>query len=223
MKTRTPLGWTIILPILALCLVGNASASSGKDIFNANKCGACHNVTATPAQSYKEQQEKTGPDLWYAGSKYQAKWLESYLTNPALVRPLAFNSIEKENDLKHPSLSAADAKAVADYLLSLKSETVAQGVIKKADKGIRGRILFDKKQACYGCHRVPERGGKVTGGFSGPSLTNAGNRLQGDWIYSFLKDPKPFSPAGRMPHYSHLNERELKMLSKYVLSFKLKK
>ncbi len=210
----------IITSLLVSSLTwGNAFAASGEDIFKSNQCSGCHNMTGSPAKSFEEQQKKKGPDLWYAGSKYQGEWLESYLQKPASVRPLAFGSVKELNKLEHPALSAADAKAVTGYLASLTSSAVEKGTVKKADKGVRGKLLFKKKQACYGCHRIPGKGGKESGGFSGPSLVGAGKRLQGDWMYSFLKDPGSFVGAGRMPHYKHLKANEIKKLSEYMMSF----
>jgi len=226
MKAIISLAWALVLPVAMMVMVtgGNAFAASGKDIFKAKKCDSCHSVTQSLAKSFQEQLKKKGPDLWYAGSKYHSKWLEDYLQKPAQVRPMSFNSIEKKSDLKHPALSAADAKAVTAYLASLTSSAVKKGAVKKANKGVRGKILFKKKQACYGCHQAPKKagkkGGKVFGGYTGPSFVGAGQRLQGDWIYSFLKDPKSFVGAGRMPHYKHLKDKEIKTITEYMMSFK---
>lgn len=220
MNIRTSLGWILVLPVVALLMAGNAFGASGKDIFKSKKCGGCHDVSGSPAASFQAQAKRKGPDLWYAGSKYQESWLKGYLQTPKIIRPMAFGSITKKNKLKHSALSAADAKAVTGYLSSLKSDKVTQGVIKKANKGIRGKILFKKKQACYGCHRVPGKRGKESGGFSGPSLVGASKRLKGDFIHSYLKNPQAFMPAGRMPHYGHLKKNELKTLAAYVISFK---
>ena len=220
MKKRTYLSCIITSLLISLLTVENGFAASGEDIFKSKKCSACHSMTGPPATSFKEQQKKKGPDLWYAGSKYHTLWLESYLQKPITVRPMAFGSIKDKNTLKHPALSAADAKAITSYLASLTSSAVKKGAVKKANKGVRGKILFKKKQACYGCHQAPKKGGKVFGGESGPSFVDAGKRLQGDWIYSFLKDPKPFIAAGRMPHYKHLKANEIKTISEYMMSFK---
>ncbi len=195
-------------------------AATGEDVFKSNDCGTCHGMTGTPSQSFAEQQAKKGPDLWYAGSKFQAPWLESYLQEPALIRPLTFGSITEKSSLQHPTLSAADSKAVTEYLVSLQSPAVTQGVIKGGKKNVRGKILFKTKQACYGCHRVPEKAGKESGGFSGPGFIGAGQRLQGDWINSFLTDPTAFVGGGRMPHFKHLKANEIKAISEHMMSFK---
>lgn len=220
MNIRIPLGCMITLPVVALLVTGNAFAASGNDIFKEKKCINCHSVTKSLAKDFQQQLKKKGPDLWYAGSKYHTTWLESYLQKPTIIRPMAFGSVEKKNTLKHPTLSTADARAVTSYLASLTSSAVKKGSVKKANKGVRGKILFKKKQACYGCHQSPKRGGKVYGGNSGPSFVGAGQRLQGDWIVSFLKDPKSFVGAGRMPYYKHLKANEIKTLAEYMMSFK---
>jgi len=219
MRIIISLAWVFSLPIAVMATGGNSFAASGIDIFNTKKCVSCHSVTQSLAKNFQEQLGKKGPDLWYAGSKYHSKWLENYLQKPVRVRSQKFNSIDTKSDLKHPALSATDAKAVTDYLTSLTSNAVKKGVVKKANKGVRGKILFKKKQACYGCHQIKKKNGKVYGGFSGPSFIGAGQRLQGDWIASFLKDPKAFVGAGRMPHYKHLKAREIKTLSEYIMSF----
>lgn len=219
MNSRISLGWILFIPVVVLLTSGNALAASGKDLFTSKKCGSCHDVSGSPAASFKAQQKRKGPDLWYAGSKYQEPWLEGYLQKPIIIRPMAFGSIDKKNELKHAVLSSADAKAVTGYLASLKSSEVTQGVITKANKGVRGKILFKKKQACYGCHRIPGKAGAESGGFSGPSLVGAGKRLKGDFIHSYLSNPQAFMSGGRMPHYAHLKKNELKTLSEYVISF----
>jgi hypothetical protein len=37
------------------------------------------------------------------------------------------------------------------------------------------------------------------GGFSGPSLVKASQRLQADWIYAFLQDHRRYYPNGKCP------------------------
>ena len=220
MEKRASLGYIITSLLISLLTHGYAFAASGEDIFKSKECDTCHSMTGSPAESIEDQQQRKGPDLWYAGSKYQEQWIESYLQNPIIVRPLAFGSIKEKNELKHSSLSAADAKAVTGYLASLNSTAVTKGAVTEANKGVRGKILLTKKQACYGCHQIPKKGDTVYGGYSGASLVDAGNRLQGDWMFSFLKDPKPFIVGGRMPHYKHLKDNEIKSITEYMMSFK---
>jgi len=61
--------------------------------------------------------------------------------------------------------------------------------------------------------------GKMVGGFTGPTFAGASERLNPDWVYAYLRDPKAFKPVKMMPVYSGiLNEAELKALASYVSS-----
>ena len=46
----------------------------------------------------------------------------------------------------------------------------------------RGRIIFVKKQSCYGCHSARVRG-KMAEGSTGPTFAGASERLNPDWVF----------------------------------------
>lgn len=197
-----------------------ADAAKGQRVFEAKKCGGDCHVTHGPAteKTFADQLKRKGPELWYAGNKFKKEWLEIWLQYPTPIRPLEYNSIEKSNAGKHPKLSIAEAVNVTDYLMSLISKDVETGVIQ-ANKNIQGKQAFEKKQACQACHQI-ERSGKLFGGLVGPSLVKAGERLQGDWIYAYLKKPKIFKPVKRMPVYEgYLSDVDMKNIAAYVASF----
>jgi cytochrome c1 len=57
----------------------------------------------------------------------------------------------------------------------------------------------------------------MAGGLSGPSFVAASERLNPDWVYAYLKNPKAFKPVKMMPVYSGiLNEAEMKELASYI-------
>lgn len=200
---------------------GVTMAADGKGIFEAKKCGGCHLMTGpNPDKTFADKLKRKGPDLWFAGSKYKKDWLEGWMGDPKPIRPMEYNSIEKPNPGNHPKLSQDEARAVAEYLMTLKSKDVASGVIPEGSGGIQGKIVFEKKQGCYGCHQV-KKGGKVVGGLSGPTLVDAGKRLQGDWIYTYLTNPKALIPVKRMPIYAGiLTDADMKALAGYITTFK---
>jgi mono/diheme cytochrome c family protein len=194
----------------------SAGVAEGKKAFVANKCAGCHQVEGPAREkTIKDQMGKKGPELWYAGSKFKAGFLEKWLAAPQPVRPLAYNSLTEKNRGDHPRLSPKDASEVASYLMSLKSAEVKPLGIPAAESP-RGRITFLKKQSCYGCHSMRVRG-KMAGGLSGPSFVAASERLNPDWVYAYLKNPKAFKPVKMMPVYSGiLNEAEMKELASYI-------
>ena len=98
---------------------------------------------------------------------------------------MKYNSVTEENPGDHPVLAAGDAASVSEFLMSLTSSDIEAGVIKPK-KNPKGKLIFIKKMPCSGCHQFP--GKKFMGGHSGPTLLNAGTRLNPDWIYAYLKN-----------------------------------
>ena len=226
MVKRATCSRVVVVSLLTSAIIGfgaessRADAAKGKGVFEAKKCGgACHD-TQGPAteKTFADQLKKKGPELWYAGNKLKKEWMEKWLQDPAVIRPLEYNSIEKKNPGNHPKLSKAEADEVAEYLMTLTSKDVESGVIQ-ANKNIQGKQAFEKKQACQACHQI-EKTGKVIGGLVAPSLVKAGERLQGDWIYAYLKKPKVFKPVKRMPVYEgYLSDVDMKNIAALIASF----
>jgi len=207
-----------LLAVFFWAVPAHAGATEGKKAFSANNCASCHQTEGPAAEkTIKDQLAKKGPELWYAGSKFKEGFLERWLADPRPLRPLVYNSITEKNRGDHPRLSQKDAADVASFLMTLKSPEVKAFGVKAADNP-RGRIIFVKKQSCYGCHTVWTRG-KMVGGFTGPTFAGASVRLNPDWVYAYLKNPKAFKPVKMMPVYAGiLSEAELKALASYVSS-----
>ncbi|MFQ5565345.1 MAG: c-type cytochrome [Paracoccaceae bacterium] len=205
---------------LATGAAARADAAAGAAVFEAQGCIACHYIEGPAREvTIEDQLAKTGPELWYAGSKFQRPWLEAWLQDPKPIRLLKYNSLTEENPGDHPALAAADAAAVADFLMSLVSDVVEAGVIKPKNHP-KGRLIFTKKMPCSGCHQFPTKK-PFKGGRSGPSLVGAGERLNPDWIYAYLKHTKVFKPVRMMPVFEGiLSDRDMKMVAAYVASFK---
>jgi mono/diheme cytochrome c family protein len=204
----------------ALLVITTASsyAAGGDAIFKKN-CSSCH-YTDGPAKekTIADQLAKKGPELWYAGSKFQKVWLVAWLQNPIPIRPMKYNSLTEKNPGDHPKLSADDAAAVTDFLMGLTSSEVMAGMLK-AKASIMGRRIFIKDMPCSGCHAFAMRG-EVHGGKSGPSLIGASKRLNPDWIYAYLANIKVFKPVRDMPDFSGtLNPVELEDVAAYVATF----
>ncbi len=198
---------------------GRADSAAGEKAFAANNCGGCH-ITQGPAseKTIADQLAKKGPELWYAGSKFQQGWLQGWLQDPKPIRPLQYNSLTEENPNDHPKLAAADAASMTEYLMGLTSADVEAGKIKPK-KNPKGRLIFTKKMPCSGCHQYP--GKKYKGGRSAPSLNGAGKRLNPDWIYAYLKNTKVFKPVRMMPIFDGiLRDKDMKSVAAYVASFK---
>lgn len=194
----------------------NMSYADGKGIFAAKGCGDCHQSQA-PA---KEKINTRGPELWYAGSKFKKEWIKAWLEKPTIIRILKYNSIAEKNTGGHPAISKNEAVQVAGYLATLIAKEVVAGMITP-NGGEAGRNLFQKKYGCIACHTL-KNGTDLKGGASGPSLAEAGSRLNGDWVYAYLKDIKLFKPVGsRMPNFAGIiSDNEMKILAAFVAAQK---
>jgi len=210
--------------LFASAAPGSADPAAGKAAFAAKGCGDCH-YTVGPAKekTIDDQLAKKGPELWYAGSKFQKDWLGKWLADPKPIRPMKFNDLTAENPADHPKLAGADATSVADFLMSLTSADVPAGKVKPK-KNPKGRQIFIKKMPCSGCHQYAGRKHKISGGRSGPSLVEAGVRLNPDWILAYLQKPKVFKPVKMMPIFTGLlSDKDMLNVARYVANFKPKK
>ena len=214
----TSLTSMVLLAVLAA--PGRADPAAGEQVFTGNGCNGCH-YTQGPAteKTIDDQLAKKGPELWYAGSKFQQAWLQEWLQDPKPIRPLKYNSLTEDNAGDHPKLAGEDAGAVTEFLMSLTSDKVEAGVIKPK-KNPKGRLIFVKKMPCSGCHQFPSKK-KFKGGRSAPSLVGAGKRLNPDWIYAYLKETKTFKPVRMMPVFAGImSDKDMKAVSAYVAYFK---
>lgn len=195
------------------------AGGEGEGIFKAKKCNECH-ATSGPSKiaSVEEWEKRKGPDLWFAGSKFNKEWLEKWMAAPKPIRGVKWNSLEPNTD-KHPALSGKEADEVAEYLMSLKDKEVKSGGANMKVNRIQAKILFEKKNACYACHKV-KSGAKEIGGISGPTFVGAKDRLQPDWVAAFLKNPDRYEPKGRMPNFTYLSGTDIGALSGYTQHLK---
>lgn len=210
---------TISLGAALLFVATAPSYAAGGDAIFKKSCTGCH-YTDGPAKekTIADQLAKKGPELWYAGSKFQKAWLNAWLQNPKPIRPLKYNSLSDKNPGDHPKLSAGDAAAVTDYLMGLTSSEVKAGMLK-AKSSVKGRKIFSKDQPCGGCHEY-ELKGEVHGGKSGPTLVGASKRLNPDWIYAYLANIKVFKPIRDMPDFAEvINPSALQDVAAYVAEF----
>lgn len=80
-----------------------------------------------------------------------------------------------------------------------------------------GKRLYENKYGCNGCHSINGEGGKV-----GPALDRAGFRLNGTWIYRWIKNPQAMNPATRMPALG-LGDADAKAVTMYLATLRAPK
>lgn len=208
------LAGAVSVTVMGLASTALAGAE-GEQIFKAKKCADCH-ATSGPSKvaSIDEWEKRKGPDLWYAGSKFNEAWLEKWLAAPTPIRGVKWNTLEPNTE-KHAALAGKEGHEVAEYLMTLKDKDVAAGAANQGVSKPQAKIQFEKKQACYACHQV-KGGAKILGGTSGPTFVGAKERLNPDFVAAYLKNSGKYDPKGRMPNFSYLSDPDVAKLAGYI-------
>lgn len=194
------------------------------------QCVACHAIAKPEKASLERILERKGPDLHYAGAKFNQEWLVAWLQNPTTIRPggamflhavkagadRSVDTIDAAKVAPHPKLSAADAKTAAELLMALKPDgLVTPGAHKGEPGGSMASMLFSKLRGCTSCHAAKPGDPPL----SGPELYSAGARLQPDFMLAYMKDPQRFDPHTWMPTLG-LTDADMQKLTSYMSTLK---
>ena len=215
----------VLLAIALLSLASTASAVDGMAVLQKD-CVACHDIKGPAPQTLQALWDRKGPDLFYAGNKYRQEWLVSWMQKPVRIRPAGEfygdhikpgakgDEIDSSTLTNHMAITESEAVAVAAELMKLKpndeliaKEKIEPGTISK----MMGEMNFDKFQGCMACHLIePEYGG-----FSGPEVYTAAQRLQPEFIASFIRKPQAWDPKTWMPN-KHVSDQSIQKLVQYL-------
>ncbi|MDE8650669.1 c-type cytochrome, partial [Novosphingobium sp. H3SJ31-1] len=73
--------------ILAFAARPAAVDAQGASPDLTSQCASCHALTKPANQDLEHLWTRKGPDLWYAGDKFNRDWLVAWLQNPTTIRP----------------------------------------------------------------------------------------------------------------------------------------
>lgn len=222
MRTALP----SLLGVGLLVLAHGTAHADGADLLK-SQCSACHALTPPADNSQDRVRDRKAPDLYYAGVKFERAWLVEWLQKPSAIRPAGYpyfksvapgekhDEVDKSKLKEHLRLSKDDANAAADALMALKGPEglVEAGLFKDEKPNLRmGEMAFVKLRGCSACHQG--KGGE--GGMSGPALTDAGKRLQPDFIASYVKNAQKIDPHVWMPA-QNVTDQDVQRLTAYIV------
>ncbi len=155
------------------------------------------------------------PGLSWEGSSVQRQWLVDFLKNPNTLRPALIRRMPKFN------LTTAEINELTGYIM-----TVYQNPAIDRDsmpltgyspmQVEQGRQLFYGKYGCQSCHIVDPKADK---GYIGPTLTQVGSRLNGAWIYQWLKNPQALRP-GTIEANRNISDEDARALTAFLMAQK---
>jgi len=148
-----------------------------------------------------------GPDLIEISGKVSPAWLVSWLQ-----RPKGFRASTRMPDFK---LSESDAMAITSYLWQ-NSEGFEPGEPEEFDEETveEGAFIFESI-GCLACHSEIEEDGKI----HGPNLARIGEKINYEYLVSWLLEPKKHQPRTRMPDL-RLDEEDAKYVTAFLMSLK---
>jgi mono/diheme cytochrome c family protein len=180
-----------------------------KDINKADRCMTCH-VGINKEESVSEEQP-------YAGHPMR----EVYLGNHP---PENFGCMLCHEGQARSNTGVEEAHGEVEFWLTPmhRGKAAQSSCIRCHDKSVelaggeeiwKGLRLFEEL-GCYGCHET-EGFGKNKDRMIGPDLTEIRSKVNPEWLVPWLRGPKKFRPAARMPNF-RLEEEDAKAIASYL-------
>ncbi len=183
-------------------LKGAEQAAAGRALFMEKGCYGCHDAQvmkglpkfSTPFNALSKK---------ISGKAWVVKWIE----NPRKIRP--------ETLMPAFRLDKAQREDLAAYLFAMKDpKGLALYPADLSGSSSLGRKIFAEK-ACAACHSDVSGKNGLTRRI--PLLTDAGLKMNGNWLYNWVKDPRAINPDTWMPRLE-LTADDMKHLTAYLRS-----
>ena len=208
--------WAISsIGFIAAALLGTAIAQTSASHF--------------PAPYDPYQRPKNGPPLHNIVHKVNPEWFFQVLTQskhyPAARMPDFRFSQQEVLDVMAYLKSIGDPPAPAPVSWPAWAEKKFDDLSDQESEAVFAQMDEGKKvwssARCSICHTIHGPGGSLIGGYvdlrvGGIDLQIAGIKLQRDWLYRWLQDPKSYFPDTLMPRF-RFSEAELRALTEYIL------
>ncbi|HLX13034.1 MAG TPA: cytochrome c, partial [Bacteroidota bacterium] len=181
-----------------------------KQILEESGCFGCHEIKGF------NDLNKIGPEISQVGAKTSSDWIFRWVRNPKDYNP----------HTRMPNFRFTDdqAEAITAYLEKISNDSpfpVEKG-ISAGGNAEHGKELIGTI-GCKGCHVVgDDTRMRNTRGFSfdvAPELSRAGSKLNPDWIFEWIKNPRKYRPNTVMPNL-RLTDQEAKDIVAYLMTQK---
>ena len=167
------------------------------------------------------KRSKNGPTLKNIVHKANKEWIKKWKDNPSAMIPNA--------RMPRLMLSSDDIDAVIAYLESIADSSFPKqewdaGLLKaeddmtddeydKMDTLVSGGKAIWGRARCNICHPVKGKGGAVG---VGPDLGAVAEKINRDWLYQWVKEPRGYFHETQMSRY-RFKEDELRKLVEYLM------
>ncbi len=193
-------------------LAGAPEFTKAKRLMIESGCHGCHEI-----KGYTDL-PKIGPQLTSISFKTTPTWVYRWVKNPKDYNP--------HTRMPNFKLSDEEAEAVTAYLVSVSEKgNFAFASPKGAYAGgsvQRGKEVFETA-GCQACHVVGEmtkvRQARGTSYDIAPELTRVGSKVNPEWLYDWVRNPRHFNPTTKMPNL-RLTDGEARDIVAYLMTLK---
>lgn len=191
----------------------------GRKLIENLGCWGCHKMRGF------EDLPKVGPSLTKLAMKTTPEWTARWLTNPREFRRNTrmprFFYLENFNTVAEHQLSDTMIAGVVAYLFEKSEKMSANDQAPSSGGGdaAGGKTLFENL-GCQGCHiSDPKADRHVMDGWRqhGPNLIGLKDKVNATWLASWLKNPKSYNFATRMPNL-RLSDDEIQDLVAFLMT-----
>ena len=174
-------------------------------------CYGCHDIAGF------ENARKIGPPLNAITKKTTTEFIYRWISDT--------KSFRQHTRMPNPQYEHDEAVAVTAYLNSIsKNSSYTAPSAPGGGSAARGEKLIESL-GCKGCHVVTEKDREVrktdVSHDIAPELTKIGSKVNRDWLYAWIKNPKQYHPTSTMPNL-RLTDSEALDIVAYLMNQKEK-
>lgn len=196
----------------------------GLDLIENLGCFGCHQLDRF------DNARRPGPSLEHVALKTTPEWAYNWVMDPKSFRPNTpmpkFFNIANNSDAYWTERNRVEADAIVAYIFA-SSTDIELDSAPSGDAGNGAELL--NSVGCLGCHIVDEPGSesypedqlRFTGyRQQGPNLWGVGSKVNADWLYNWVRDPRHYWEETRMPSL-RLTDSEAADIAAYLDSLTL--
>lgn len=184
--------------------------NKARQLIGQSGCFGCHEIKGFISMP------KIGPQLNQLTVKEREDWLFRWVRNPKDYNP--------HTRMPNFRFTNEQAEAVTAYLWSIGRASdyrPQKGAAGSADAA-NGKKLVDQV-GCKGCHVIGDdtrmRDERGTSYDMAPELTRVGAKLNPDWTFEWIKNPRAVNSESRMPNL-RLTDQEARDIVAYLMNLK---
>ncbi len=180
--------------------------NKARQMLEESGCFGCHEIKGFTELA------KIGPEINQLPVKAGAEWIVRWVRNPKDYNP--------HTRMPNFRFSNEQAEAITAYLWQVgeRGDFHPRKGISEGGDASRGKELVGTI-GCKGCHVIgDDTRMRDARGFSydiAPELTRAGSKLDPDWIFEWIKNPRRYRPSTRMPDL-RLSDQEARDIVAYL-------